>query len=188
MARINYTLNEEQLAAIKQAMKHAKRPEVRQRATAIHLLHKGHRPGEVAKMMAVRQGTIYEWHQRWREGGVDGLANRPKSGRPGKADARYCKMLEEVLEQEPAELGYDFALWTVDRLRMHLEKETGVSLSAGRFRALLRKHDYVYRRPKHDLSELQDEEAREAAREFLDEVKKSPSLANLNSSLWTKQP
>lgn len=139
-------------------------------------------------MMAVRQGTIYEWHQRWREGGVDGLANRPKSGRPGKADARYCKMLEEVLEQEPAELGYDFALWTVDRLRMHLEKETGVSLSAGRFRALLRKHDYVYRRPKHDLSELQDEEAREAAREFLDEVKKSPSLANLNFSLWTKQP
>lgn len=139
-------------------------------------------------MMAVRQGTIYAWHHRWRAGGLEGLVNRPKSGRPAKADAQYCAILESVLGKAPEELGYEFALWTVDRLRAHMEKETGISLSAGRFRALLRKHDYVYRRPQHDLRELQDEEAREAARAFLDEVKKSPSTAPLNSSLWTKQP
>ena len=91
-----------------------------------------------------------------------------------------------MLEKEPAAYGYRFAIWTSDRLRMHLEKETGILLSEGRFRALLKKKGYRYRRPKYDLSHLQDQTAKKQAEELLEELKKRASETISNSSLWTK--
>ncbi len=185
---IDYRLNDEELKTIRQAMNHAPEPEVRQRATAIHLLHQEHRPEEVADMMAVSMGCIYSWHRRWRAEGLVGLKNRPKSGRPAKAGQNYCQMLEELLANEPSDYGYAFAFWTVDRLREHLRQETGTRLSNRRFRALMKKLDYVYRRPKHDLTDLQDAEAVEQAKTLLEWVKKPVSTGHSNSSLWTKLP
>ena len=63
-----------------------KRPAIRQRCTAIRLLHLGYKPGEVAEMQAVSIPTIYAWIKRWHKGGVEELATKPRSGRPAKAD------------------------------------------------------------------------------------------------------
>ena len=52
----NYKLTTEELSTIKEVMNHARQPEVRQRATAIHLLHKGHSAQNVADMLAVSGG------------------------------------------------------------------------------------------------------------------------------------
>ncbi len=93
---------------------------------------------------------------------------------------------EAVAEQQPAEYGYRFAIWTSDRLRAHLEKETGILLSESRFRALLKKRGYRYRRPKHDLSHLQDQKAKKKAEKLLEEMKKRASETISSSSLWTK--
>ena len=185
---INFKMNTEELGAIEHAIKYARQPEVRQRATALHLLHKGQRPEEVAQVMAVKPTTVYQWHHRWRAGGVTGLMNRAKGGRPRKATEAYCELLAEVLDKEPVELGYDFTIWTVDRLRAHLYEQTGINLSAGRFRALLKRQGYTYRRPKHDLTDLQNPVAREAAKEILEWLKKTPSPGPSSFSLWTKQP
>ena len=106
-----------------------------------------------------------------------------------KADPAYCDLLEKVIEQDPAELGYGFSFWTAGRLLAHMEKVTEVHLSANRFRALLKRCGYVYRQPTHDLSALQDQTARETATELLDWLKKTPVSTKPSSfSLWTKQP
>lgn len=186
--RVDFTLTEEQRAAVEQAMNHSPRPEVRQRATAIRLLHLGHKPEEVAEMLAVVASTIWTWHRRYRANGLEGLANKPKSGRRAKADAGYLAEVERAIDTDPRELGYAFSVWTINKLRHHLAKQTGISLSYTRFRALLNKHGYVYRRPKHDLSALQDEEAKASAKDLLDWLKKSPSPTTASSfSLWTKR-
>ena len=106
---------------------------------------------------------------------MEELANRPKSGRPRKADPNYVALLEETLEQDPQELGYGFTVWTADRLRFHLQTQTGKLLGATQFRALLKEHGFVYRRPKHDLTDLQDPQARAAAEAWLEEQKKCRS-------------
>ena len=93
-----------------------------------------------------------------------------------------------MLEQEPKDLGYDFVVWTVDRLRQHLEKETGIALSEPRLRALMKRKGYRYRRPKHDLGHLQDKEAKAQAAELLEVLKKRSSETISSSSLWTRQP
>ena len=82
----DYHLTEQELAAVETAIRRDKRPEVRQRCTVIRLLHLGYKPEQIAEMQAVSKPTIYGWYDRWRSGGVEGLANRPKSGRPPKAD------------------------------------------------------------------------------------------------------
>jgi transposase len=184
----DYHLTEEQLAEVEKAIRHDKRPEVRQRCTTIRLLHLGHKPEEVATMQAVSIPTVYAWIKRWQAEGLAGLANKPKSGRPAKTNEAYSQALEQVLEKEPQELGYDFAIWTVDRLRAHLEKETGLALSEPRLRALLKRKGYRYRRPKHDLGHLQDKEAKAQAADFLEELKKRPAETISSSSLWTKRP
>jgi transposase len=184
--RTEYQLRPKELVEIERAMRQDKRAEVRQRATVIRLLHLGHKPEAVAEQQLVSVPTIYNWHKLWREQGLEGLANRKKTGRPSKATEAYCRKLEEVLEKEPSEYGYRFAIWTSDRLRAHLEKETGILLSESRFRALLKRNGYRYRRPKHDLSHLQDEKAKEKAEKLLEEMKKTASKTISSSSLWTK--
>ena len=76
--------------------------------------------------------------------------------------------------------------WTIDRLRAHLAKETGIELSESRFRALLKREGFRYRRPKYDLSHLQDPEAKAQADELLEGLKKRSSETISSSSLWTK--
>jgi transposase len=136
--RIDFHLNEDELGQIEDAINHSPLPEVRQRATAIRLLHLGHNPEAVARMLAVAPSSVWNWHRRWRRGGVKALANAAKSRRPAKADAHYLRVLEETLDSEPRALG--FALWTINRLRHYLADQTGILLSYTRFRALLAKH------------------------------------------------
>jgi transposase len=122
---LKFSLAENELEQISKAVKSDKRPEVRQRAMGLRLLHEGQSPKQVATLMAVSQPTVYDWRHRWQESGLEGLANRPKSGRPRKADTRYVELLEKVIDQDPQELGYAFTIWTADRLRFYMEKETG---------------------------------------------------------------
>jgi transposase len=105
-----------------------------------------------------------------------------------KANQNYVELLEQVVDQDPQELGYAFSLWTTERLRLHLQAQTGIELKPTQFRALLKEHDFVYRRPKHDLTNLQDANARQAAEEWLQELKKVPKRARSTYSLWTKAP
>lgn len=185
---IDFTLTDDQVSEVDQAMNHSALPEVRQRAIAIRLLHLGHVPEAVAEMLAVAPSTIWTWHRRYRAGGLSGLANRAKSGRPAKADDQYLAEVEAALDTNPRELGYAFSVWTINKLRKHLEKQTGILLSYTRFRALMSKQGYVYRQPKHDLSDLQDADAKAAAEEVLEWLKKKPSASlPLSYSLWTKR-
>jgi transposase len=188
---VNFQLNDEQLAEIEQAINQSSHPEVRQRAIAIRLLHLGQKPDAVAKVVMVSANTVWTWHRRYRQGGLAGLQDKPRSGRPSKADADYVARLEQLLEIDPRTLGLPFTIWTINRLRLYLAEQTHILLSYTRFRALLSRLNYRWKQPKHDLTHLQDRDAQETTRVILDWLKKtSPSTPppKPSSSLWTKQP
>ena len=75
-------------------------------------------------------------------GGVEALTTRARSGRPPKADENYRKRLGEVLQKDPTALGYEFTLWTVDRLRVYFAQEMGIDLSESRLRDLLKREGF----------------------------------------------
>lgn len=186
--KINYQLDEQQIQAVEEAQKHGISAQIRLRATGIRLLHQGRKPNEVAEILNVSLATVYNWHERFRAGGVASLADDPRSGRPQSATPEYCQTLEQVLESDPDKFGYDFTTWTIPRLLAHMQKATGISLSDDTLRAVLTRFDFVYRRPKHDLRHLQDPVARQEAEEWLTLLKKKPKPAKSNFSLWTKAP
>ena len=154
----------------------------------IRLLHLGHKPQEVGELLSVTGALVYLWHSRWREAGITGLMDKPKSGRPKVGGDEYRQKLAELIETNPQALGYGFNVWTIKRLTAHLEKETGVLVHKNTLLNMLAEQDYVFRRPKHDLGNLQDKKAKESAKEFLEELKKKPNEAKSNYSLWTKRP
>ncbi|MBZ0297362.1 MAG: IS630 family transposase [Anaerolineae bacterium] len=186
--RVDFTLTDEQLEEVEEAINSSPHPEVRQRAIAIRLLHKGYKPEQVADLVAITANTIWMWHRHWREGGLSGLQDQPRSGRPRKATSEYCQVLEATLNSEPAEQGYSFTVWTMDRLRDHLEKQTGIRLSRTRFAMVMEREGYVYRRPKRDLASKQDKTAKQQAAELIEELKKGRNVVISSFSLWTKQP
>jgi transposase len=182
--RINYQLTDEQMEQLEQAIRHDPRPEVVRRATAVRLLHQGHKPEAVASMLAVSRASVQNWHCRWRADGLGGLVNAPIPGRPAKANATY----QQALERDPHSLGYAFSVWTIERLAQHLETETGVRLSEGRLGAWLKRWGYGYRQPKTELAHKQDPAVRQQVQQWLDELKKQPNRGLAASSLWTKRP
>jgi transposase len=189
MPRLNYKLNEEELQMIEGIIKSSKDVRVVKRATAIKMLHLGHKLEEVSQALSVSVPSLYNWVHRWKSKGESGLQDQAKSGRPPTADQAYIQVLEETLEKDPWELGYNFNLWTISRLNQHVTKVTGKQIGDERLRVLLRSLGWVYRRPKEDLAHMQDQDAREKAAELLEELKKAPSKNSFSSfSLWTKQP
>jgi putative transposase len=186
--KINYTLTENELLTIKQAIKNHAEHRVRERARIIRLLHKGHKHEEIADLLAFSRSQVYWWHKRWREDGLAGLSDKPRSGRPLASNDELKAVIEQVLETDPQSMGYAFTVWNAPRLLVYLKEKYQVTMHSNTLRNLLAKMDYVYRRPKHDLASLQDKEAKAIAQENLDELKKKPRPGKSNFSVWTKRP
>ena len=186
--KINYTLSNEELLTLEQVIKNHEELRVRERARIIRLLHKGQKQLEVAELLAISVGQVYWWHKRWREEGLVGLSDKPRPGRPTIGTKEVRAQIEKLLESEPQELGYAFTIWNAPRLLTYLKEELGIQMHENTLRNLLADMGFVYRRPKHDLTSLQDADAKERAEEVLDALKKKLAPAKSNFSLWTKQP
>ena len=185
--KINFTLTTEQLQVVETAIKKHPDLRVRQRAQIIRLLHLGYKPGKVGELLSTTGASVYNWHSRWRASGLKGLSNTPKPGRPKAGGDEYREKLAELVETDPKELEYGFNVWTVGRLLTHMDKETGVLVHENTLRNMLKELDYVFRRPKHDLGNLQDKKAKKTAKEIIEDLKKKPYEAKSSYSLWTKQ-
>jgi transposase len=182
--RKDFTLTDEQVRALTQAIQQDKRPQVVRRATAVHLLHQGQRVADVATTVSCSKPILYAWHRRFVQAGVEGLANQPKPRKRRKVTAAYIVALKAALEHAPAHYGYTFAVWTHERLRDHLAQQTGIRINW--IGEMLKQHGYVLRRPKHDLRHRQDPVARAKAAETLETLKKTHAPTISSFSLWTK--
>jgi DDE superfamily endonuclease/homeodomain-containing protein len=89
---------------------------------------------------------------------VDGLRDRPRSGRPRTADAGARDAIGRALAQPPVACGHVAGYWTVAMLAASLATTHGIALSRTTVRRVLRALDYGWRRPRHALRH--DPEAR----------------------------
>lgn len=186
--KIDYTLTEEQLKKLEQAIKNDPDLRVRSRAQIIRLLHLGYKREKVAHLLSISTGKVHYWHKRWQSEGISGLADLPRDGRPQVTTEAYNQQLEEALERDPQELGYAFRVWTKAKLLAYMEEKTGIRVHESTLSRRLTALGYAYLRPKHDLTSLQDKEAKERATETIAELKKKPKQAKSTYSLWTKPP
>lgn len=120
----------------------------------------------------IRQ-TVLHQISRYEEEGISGLEDRPRSGARAKANKEYIAELKEAVVSDPRDLAYRFSVWSVERLQRHLHQKTGVELDPKYLAELMKKHDIVYRKPKHDLSHKRDPQEVEEKKKLLEFLKKT---------------
>ena len=151
-------------------------------ATLILMSGVGRSKHSIAKELGCSSATVDNVRRRYREQGPQGLVPRKSSGRPSRATPEYRSALRRVVQTAPQSLGYGFSVWSVARLNEHLKRETKISFSEDRLRAILREEGFSFQRPKHTMRGKRDEAAYDKARRELKRLKKGrlPKLAMLS--------
>ena len=90
---------------------------VSERIHYVLLFSRGFRPSEIAALYQIDERTIATWLERFRERGVEGLDDLPRSGRPCLASAVAQQEAERCLDTSPIECGFERTTWTRKLLR-----------------------------------------------------------------------
>ncbi len=113
---------------------------------------------------------ITNWVHRFEESGIEGLKDKPKSGRiPKLAHENLIKLSNMLKNNSPEEFGYNTATWNGPILREYIEKNFGIQYQKAQIYNLLKKLDFTYQKGKAKYPEA-DEEKRE---EFKETIKKT---------------
>ena len=70
-----------------------------------------------------------QWVKRFNEKGVAGLLDKERSGCPLTHSQATRSALLDLALQRPSNIGYPFALWTLERLQRTFKERHGVHLS-----------------------------------------------------------
>lgn len=69
------------------------------------------------------------WVKRFNEDGIQGLCDKPKSGKPRIHSDEVRGHLIDLALRKPRSLGYPFELWTLVRLQTAFRERTSIHLS-----------------------------------------------------------
>jgi transposase len=148
---------------------------VSERVHMVLLADRGFGVAQIAAIYECSEATVRQWLARFEVGGLEGLRDLPRSGRPRKADAAARAAIRRALGRPPAAAGYGFGSWSVVTLCAHLAERLGAALSPATVRRAVLDLGYRWRRPKHVLPE--DPAAREKMWALFERVTRAPASA-----------
>ncbi len=160
--------------------KHDPDPGVRHRAHVLIVALGQPSRQAAATACDVSARSITRWAARFAAEGWDGLADRPRRGRPPKLPEAARELLGTALAQTPEAYGYPVTVWAIADLTDLLDRH-GWSVSAVTVNRTVHAMGYVYRRPRHDLRHRQDAEAVASAANTLAVLQKKGLISTVDS-------
>jgi len=88
---VAFLLTADEVSTLEACSLRGPHPRQRRRAQAVLGHHRGQSLGQLAQFFAVRYATVHAWVKAWQQGGLAGLAEGPRSGRPPKQGAAVKK-------------------------------------------------------------------------------------------------
>lgn len=132
------------------------------RLRAVRQVQEGARPDDVAAALGLNRSTVFGWVAAFRSGGREALLAKPVPGRPPKLTAKQLEELYRiVVGSNPAQLEFEFELWTRDLVRQVILQRFGVALSVVSVGRWLRSLGLSPQKPLHRAYQA-DPEAVEA--------------------------
>jgi transposase len=138
------TLSTQQRKSLLSLLRSATEVRVSRRAHVILLLADGYSHRDIRAVAYVSFDFIVDCSRRFRDGGVDMLADASQSPSPAWLE----DLLGWVLDKTPDEFGYFRSRWSCETLAEVLAWEKGVYVSAETIRRALHRVDFVWRRPR----------------------------------------
>lgn len=116
-----------------------------ERAQIVWRAHEGARVPVIARALGITEATVRQWLTRFNAGGMDGLKDAPRSGRPPVYDAAEVGAVIAASLTKPDDLGLPFGSWTLDRLTAYLHEEKGLAIGRSRIATLLHEEGLRWR-------------------------------------------
>jgi transposase len=107
-------------------------------------------PEAAAAALGCARSSVYAWVAAWRERGIEGLRERPRSGRPRRLAGGGEAALEALLARDPQAGGHLATGWTVPLLRAELAA-AGHAVGERTIRRALHRQGWRWKRPKYVL-------------------------------------
>lgn len=108
-----------------------------QRAGIVWLAAQGLSVPAIARRLRVSEPTVRLWLGRFNAQGLDGLVDRPRSGRPATYTPDEVSEVIATALTKPDTLGLPFGSWTLDRLQAYLTEDKGIPIKRSRIDDLL---------------------------------------------------
>jgi transposase len=120
-------------------LKQTKKARVFRRAQAVRDVVTGHRLQTVSDTLHFTYSALRKWGHRFAHQGVQGLVDRPRSGRPPKVTEALAQHLNRLIDQDPLQHGSSHSQWSCQELATVLTRQTGIQLSRESVREVLKK-------------------------------------------------
>lgn len=160
-------LSQSQKERLQKALSESENPKLTQRILMLLLMDDGKTYQEISNWLGCSYRSVAYWCVHGDPDNLESLSDGRKQGNYRKATDEYIKLLMDLIEKEPTELGYEFGRWTTVRLSTYMEEQTGIKLSGEQIRRILNRKKYAYLWAKYSLEDKQNPSKREAFKDKL---------------------
>lgn len=158
------------------------------RLLAAMLRKKGRTMKHISDELHVPIGTVHAWLRRLMDGGLKGLHDEHRSGRPSRLSDEELKGLRHDLIKGPKANGFDAPFWTTKMVTEHVRSRYGREYKQRRMRDLLHKIGFSSKKPRPtNAKRAQKEEVESFKKMQADSSEGTPGRGS-RSSFWTRQP
>jgi len=115
-----------------------------ERATIVLRWLEGASINEVCRQTKVSRHTVAKWIRRYYAGGIEGLEDESRSGRPPVYGEECLEIILDTVTKDPKALGASFSSWSIRNLERFLN-EKGISIKRSRINRILRQEGFEWR-------------------------------------------
>lgn len=144
-AAIEVSRPERELRELERLHRVEKDARVRQRMGGVLARWSGVAPGEVAATYRVSEKAVTKWVKRFNRDGVSGLRDKPRSGRPTKAD---WDEIHKMLAGDPRDYGYPVQGWNGRVLNDAIKKRLGVTYDHSEVYYIIKQLGFTFITPR----------------------------------------
>jgi len=117
------------------------------RFEAIERINGGESPELIAKSLGFHRSCVYEWINRYEEGGWEGLRAKPITGRSPKVHSFWLvNILNKIVNESPRVVRYE-KLWTKEIIKLMLRKNYNIELNISSVSRLVKKLGLLPEKP-----------------------------------------
>jgi len=136
---------------LRRAARRTKDSDQARRLLAIALVLEGASRTEAARVTGMDRQTLRDWVIRYNDDGVDGLSDRPRSGRPAQLTPAQLSELAQLVEDGPDVDVHGVVRWRCIDLQAQIKERFGVAVSERHVGRLLKRLSFTHLsvRPRH---------------------------------------
>jgi transposase len=151
-----FTLNSKERRELEGWVRTTATASVLRRVQALLWLDEGASAEEVAELLFVSRAAVYKWVRQFQERqGLEveeRVAEGTRSGRPRTVQGVNDPLVDEVIDQDPRELGYRSTVWTAPLLVQYLAEVHQRTVSLQSVRLAIARLGISWKRPRHQLA------------------------------------